>query len=272
MPCTIDVSSLFSSVSGGDSLRVYCFSFLLFCCLERTWPVLLTKPALIEALRNPDGEVRGLAAWQLVEMKAEDSLPQILQAVRDERDNRTKVDLASAAAYLGAKEGTVALEDICHDSSAPGWVRTDAARHLFDLQDRACLSDLWKLMDSRTEADTRIAAINLVSRLYDRTASESAQVERFTLEALDDSDTHLRLYAATILADLRDTTAIPYLRMAIQVEKEDVVKSQMENFTPQPACAQAFGLARRSTRTSNTGRIRARLARRLRPGKAWRTW
>src|ERR1700733_6648711 len=50
----------------------------------------LTEAALIEALRNPDGEVRGLAAWQLFEMKAEDSLPQILQAVRGGRDGGTR--------------------------------------------------------------------------------------------------------------------------------------------------------------------------------------
>jgi len=161
-------------------------------------------------------------------MKAEDSLPLILQAVRDERDSKTKVNLASAAAELGAKEGTVALEEICHDSGVPGWVRTDAARHLFDHQDRACLPDLWRLVDSGAEADTRIAAINLVSNLGDRTAFESAQIMHFTLEALDDPDIHLRLFAAITLADLRDTTAIPYLRMAIQVEMEDVLKSQME--------------------------------------------
>ena len=187
-----------------------------------------TKPALIEALRNPDGEVRGLAAWQLFEMKAEDSLPQILQAMRNERDGATKVNLASAAAYLGAKEGTTALEGICHDSSEHDWVRTDAARHLFDLHDRACLPDLWKLMVSGNVSYTRVAAISLVSQLLDRTASESAQVERSTLEALDDSDAYLRGYAAITLGDLRDTTAIPYLRMAIQVEKEDTIKSQME--------------------------------------------
>ena len=188
----------------------------------------LIKPALIEALRNPDGEVRGLAAWQLLEMKAEDSLPQILQAVRDERDGATKVSLASAAAYLGAKEGTTALEGICHDSSEHDWVRTDAARHLFDLGDRACLPDLWKLMESGNVSYTRVAAISLVSQLHDRTASESAQVERSTLEALDDSNAYLRGYAAVMLGNLRDTTAIPYLRMAIQVEKEDTIKSQME--------------------------------------------
>jgi hypothetical protein len=50
----------------------------------------LTKQALIEALRNPDNEVRGLAAWQLLEMKAYGALPQILQAVRDERDAKTQ--------------------------------------------------------------------------------------------------------------------------------------------------------------------------------------
>jgi HEAT repeat protein len=154
----------------------------------------LTEPALIEALLNPDNEVRGLAAWQLLEMKAGDSLPQILQAVRDERDARTRADIAAAAAHLGATEGTAALEEICHDSSVLGWVRTDAARHLFNLHNRACLPDLWQLMDSGVEADTRIAAINLVSNLIDRTALESAQIMRFTLEALDDPDIQLRLW------------------------------------------------------------------------------
>jgi HEAT repeat protein len=188
----------------------------------------LTKPALIEALRNPDKEVRGLAAWQLLEMKAEDSLPQILQAVRDERDGATKINLASAAAYLGGRDGTAALEGICHDSGEPDWVRTDAARHLFDLHDRACLPDLWRLMDSGNESYTRIGAISLVSQLHDLTASESARIERVAFETLNDPDMRVRWYAAVTLGNLRDATAIPYLRMAIQAEKEEDIKSQME--------------------------------------------
>src|SRR5579871_6048193 len=72
----------------------------------------LTKPALIEALRNPDKEVRGLAAWQLLEMKEDDSLPMILQAVRDERDSQTKINLASAAASMGSQEARAVLEGI----------------------------------------------------------------------------------------------------------------------------------------------------------------
>jgi HEAT repeat protein len=188
----------------------------------------LTRPALIEALRNADSEVRGLAAWQLVEMKATDTLPQILQAMRDEKDGRTKVNLASASAYLGSQEGIGVMEGICHDSSEHGWVRTDAARHLLDLHNRACLPDLWQLMDSGGEAGTRISAINLVEGLHDRTASESAQLLRFTLEALNAPEINLRLFAASTLAGLKDTAAIPYLRSAIQVEKEDIVRAQME--------------------------------------------
>ena len=188
----------------------------------------LTEPALIEALRNTDGEVRGLAAWQLLEIKAVDSLPQILLAARDERDGRTKVNLASAAAHLGSKEGLAAVRAVCHDSSVQGWVRTDAARHLFDLHDRSCLPDLWQLMDSG-ESDTRISAINLVEQLDGRTAVESARLLHFTLDALNDPDIQLRLFAASTLSGLRDVAAIPNLRTAIQLEKEEVVKSRMED-------------------------------------------
>jgi HEAT repeat protein len=189
----------------------------------------LTEPALTEALRNPDGEVRGLAAWQLQEIKAMDSLPQILQAVRDERDSRTRVNLASAAAYLGSKEGLAALEVVCHDSSVPGWVRTDAARHLFDLHDRSCLPDLWQLMDSGVESGTRISAIQVVAQLDNRTVVESARLLHFTLDALNDPDIQLRLFAAEVLGGMKDIAAIPNLRTAIQLEKEEVVKSRMED-------------------------------------------
>jgi hypothetical protein len=83
-------------------------------------------------------------------------------------------------------------------------------------------------MESGNESDTRIGAISLVSQLHDLTASESARIERVAFEALNDPDVRVRLYAAVTLGNLRDATAIPYLRMAIQTEKEDDIKSQME--------------------------------------------
>jgi HEAT repeat protein len=64
--------------------------------------IALTKSALLEALQNPDAEVRGLAAWQLAETKQKDCLPQILRAARDEKNPDTRVNIASAAGNLGS--------------------------------------------------------------------------------------------------------------------------------------------------------------------------
>jgi HEAT repeat protein len=191
--------------------------------------IALANPALVEALRNPDKEVRGLAAWQLAETKDKDSLPQILQAVQSEKDARAIVNLASAAAHLGSSEGIAALEAVCHDSSVPDLVRSDAARHLFDQNNRACLPDLWKMMEPGAAPDSRISAISLVSQLQDKTAYETEQVVRFTIYALNDPEIRLRLFAAPTLATMKAKSAIPYLETAIRREREDVVRSQKES-------------------------------------------
>ncbi|HVG26873.1 MAG TPA: HEAT repeat domain-containing protein [Acidobacteriaceae bacterium] len=188
----------------------------------------LTKPALVEALRNPDKEVRGLAAWELLEMKANDSLPQILQAMRDEKDPATEVNLASAAAHFGANEGTAELVKVCGDPALPGSVRVDAARHLFDLKDRSCMSDLLKLINSASDGGTRETALNLVSQRPDLTKLEIAQMMPVSLEMLRAKEPHFRYKGAVFLSNLGDPNAISYLRTAIQVEPEESVKSQMQ--------------------------------------------
>ena len=189
----------------------------------------LNKPALIEALQNANGEVRGLAAWELLKEKANDTLPQILQAVRDERNPATKVNLASAAAAFGSEEGTATLAKLCHDSALPGYVRTDAARHLLDDEkDRSCLHDLLTMMTSANDAGTRVQTMSMVAQLPHLTELEAAELLRCTLEALRDPDLSLRLYATVILTAWRDLKAIPYLRTAIQVEQDQTIRSQME--------------------------------------------
>lgn len=189
----------------------------------------LTQSALVEALRNPDKEVRGLAAWQLLETKANDSLPQIMQALRDESDPATKVNLASAAAYFGAKEGTAELAKVCHESGLPASARIDAARHLFDLKDHSCMPDLLKLITSASDSETRVMVLNLVSPRPGLTPAERAQMTRVSVEMLRDKQPRYRLKAAVFLANLHDTNAIPYLRRAIQVERDEPIRSQMQS-------------------------------------------
>ena len=188
----------------------------------------LSKPALIEALQNPNEGVRGLAAWQLLEEKADDTLPQILQAVRDERNPGTKVNLAAAAAAFGSKEGAAALAALCHDSALPGYVRTDAARHLVhDEKDRSCVADLITMMASAADPETRVQTMNMLSQMTHLTEFESAEVLRYTLEALREPDLSLRLNAISALTALRDRKAIPYLRAAVQVEQDQTIRLQM---------------------------------------------
>ena len=191
--------------------------------------IALTKAALLEALQNSNAEVRGLAASQLAETKQKDCLPQILQAARDETDVRTKVSLASAAGNLGSTEGDALLESICKDSSVAGWTRTDAARNLFNDHDRACMPELWQLMEPGVDADTRVQAITLVAQRGDLTAEELDRILRATMTAMSDSNVQLRFYATAMLQRLKDARAIPALRTAIQVEKDATIRSMMES-------------------------------------------
>jgi HEAT repeat protein len=189
----------------------------------------LTKPALLEALQNPNAQVRGLAAWQLAETKQKDCLPQILQAARNEKEAQTKIDLAAAAGNLGSQEGDAVLESVCKDSSVAAATRFDAARHLFDDQDRACMPELWHLMEPGFEPDVRTNAMMLLAYRHDRSPEESTRLLQSTLAALTDPDISLRLYSVDTLRVLRDVRAIPPLRTAMQVEKEEVVRSSMES-------------------------------------------
>jgi HEAT repeat protein len=72
--------------------------------LERHY-IQATRPALIDALRNPDKEVRVLAAAELAEMIDSDALPQITQAAHMEQDPVTQMRIAAAASWLGSRKG-----------------------------------------------------------------------------------------------------------------------------------------------------------------------
>src|SRR5271154_5471347 len=62
-----------------------------FAALERLH-IGLTESALLDALQNPDGEVRSLAAAQLAAMDDHPALRQIVQAIVNERDPQVQVN------------------------------------------------------------------------------------------------------------------------------------------------------------------------------------
>lgn len=189
----------------------------------------ITQTALIEALQNPDKEVRGLAAAELAEMKVSDALPYIIQAAQDERDPQTQVNIAAAASWLGSAEGLTMLRSVCRDSNLSAYLRLDAISNVFFARDHSCFPELVEMMQQTSETDVRIGALSLASQIEQKTENESNVVLSVALEALKDQDLRIRLYASEALRWMNATTAIPALRRAIGQETEDVVRQQMES-------------------------------------------
>ena len=60
----------------------YCEPLETFVHALQRYHIEITRPALVEALKNPKQEVRGLAAAELAEMQVFDALPYIIQRRR----------------------------------------------------------------------------------------------------------------------------------------------------------------------------------------------
>jgi hypothetical protein len=86
--------------------------------LLRRHNIELTQSALIAALKNPDPEVRDLAAQKLAEDKATEAIPAIMQALSSEKVPQTRMNVAFALAVMGESVGFDTLEDNCKNSNA----------------------------------------------------------------------------------------------------------------------------------------------------------
>jgi HEAT repeat protein len=191
--------------------------------------VALTKPALIDALRNPDKEVRGLAAAELAELKATDSLPEIMRAAEIEQDTVTKVNIAAAATWLGSTDALNMLKRVCGDTTLPPYARQNAARNVFDRSDHACFSAVADMMLPSEDPDTRIGALYLLSQLHDRTEDESNRVLQLLAASLNDPDLRIRLKTCQGLRWLNNPEAITPLRNALATEREEIVRAEMQS-------------------------------------------
>ena len=191
--------------------------------------VAVTEPALVDALRNPDKEVRGLAAAELAELKATDSLREIMHAAEIEKDTLTKVNIAAAATWLGSPDGLNLLKRVCVDSTLPPYARLNAARNVFDKGDHTCFTAVADMMLPSADLDTRIGALYLLSQLHDRTEDESRRVLQLLVAALTDPDLRMRLETCQGLRWLNNPGTITPLRNALATEREEIVRTQMQS-------------------------------------------
>ncbi len=214
-----------------------CFFLLRVVSLSQAPPTILqalqerhvdtSRAGLVEALHGSDKAVRGLAAAELAERKDTEALPMIVRAAQQERDGQTRLNLASAATWMGSPNGLLLVKDLCNDRSQSSWIRTNAARTAFERHDHDCFPALVEMMRSG-ETGARIEAMSAASQIHSMTDVERKTVLELSAAALADPDVGMRLQASQALRWLNREEGMVPLRKAIARESEESVRSQME--------------------------------------------
>lgn len=190
----------------------------------------LTQSALLAALKNPDPEVRDLAANKLAEDGATEAIPAIMQALASEKVPWTRMNIAFALASMGESIGFVTLQDNCKNKEMSGNVRSRSAEYLlrFNHDSATCLSGVLDLLKGGSNGD-RILAAELLPRYRNLSVEDSEKVFAGLVEALHASGPAVRIAAGQALADLADKRGIAELERAAVDEQEEVVRLRLED-------------------------------------------
>jgi HEAT repeat protein len=183
----------------------------------------LTEPDLLAALKNPDPEIRSLAAAQLAATDDHSALKYMITAFQDERDPQVQVNIAGAATWLGSSLAIEQLKNICKDINQPSTARLDAARYISNKQLPDCFSAVREIARNDQDATTRALAITAATSY--RSQSDGAQ--KIAVQALNDLDPTVRITAADSLRSLRTTDAIPALKSALPGEGDETAREHL---------------------------------------------
>lgn len=180
----------------------------------------LTEPDLLAALKNPDPEIRSLAAAQLAAADDHPALKYMITAFQDERDPQAQVNIAGAATWLGSNIAVEQLKTICKDVNQPSTARLDAARYISNKQLSDCFPAVREI--ARSDQDPTIRVLAITAALSYHGQSDAAQ--KIAAQALSDIDPTVRITAADSLRHLRATDAIPALQSGLQSEGDETTR------------------------------------------------
>jgi HEAT repeat protein len=192
--------------------------------------IAIKQPELLRALKNPDAEVRYLAALKLGELRATDAVPKLLDALNAEKVEVTKVNIGLALAELGSDDGFTALEEGCKNSNWGAQARLQAAEYLDDLRpDRnLCLNSILDLAET-APAGYRIQALSMLPKLQGISPSDRQRAFDIVIKSLSASEPAVRIAASGAAVEIGNEAAIPALQKAIAEEPEKDIRSQIEH-------------------------------------------
>ena len=185
--------------------------------------IALTEAALIAALRDPDGEVRSLAAAQLAAMDDHPALTAILSAMETEIDLQVQVNLAGAATWLDSRRALDRLQLLCQNLNVPSTARLDAARYVSNKNLPTCYSSVEQIEQDAQSASIRILALE--AAMDYRGQGDRAQA--LAVSALTDRDPTVRIAATEVLKSMHATGAVDAMRRAMQTEGDDTVREHL---------------------------------------------
>lgn len=188
----------------------------------------LNKSALVAALRDTDPEVRSLAAAELAEERAMDTVLSIEEALDREDVPTAKINIAAALAHLGEQRGTEILKEACSESGNPEPMKMLATRYLLDFGNPYCIAAEYEALRNESDQDSRIQALGLVSKFGGISPADKTELVNLSVQALNDPSAGVRISAGDALAKLGDSSATPYLQRAAADERDKEVRSQLD--------------------------------------------
>ncbi len=183
----------------------------------------LTEPDLLAALKNPDPEIRSLAAAQLAAADDHPALKYMITAFQDERDPQVQVNIAGAATWLGSNIAVEQLKTICKDVNQPSTARLDAARYISHRQLPDCFPAVRQI--ARDDQDATVRVLAIIAAVNYRGQSDGAQ--KIAVQALTDIDPTVRITATDSLRSMRVTDAIPALQSGLQSEGDETAREHL---------------------------------------------
>ncbi len=209
--------------------------------------ILLTIPALVSALKNSDPLIRGLAAFELSQLKAVNAIPSLRSALTAETEPRARMDIAYSLILLGDVSGLPALEQACDNSSMAYWLRVQAADYMLraNYPTESCRKSLLALLQSRVDSDSEAEVIQFLPNYRGLSEGETQKMIEVVKEFLTDPVLRVRSLASHSLAELGDKSVIPYLeemaarkenqpfRREIEADIKWLQKKEMQSPVPQ---------------------------------------
>jgi len=191
----------------------------------------LAREALVRGLRDPNAQVRSMAADELAKQGEKEAIPAIQEALSSEKEVGTRVLMANALLKLGLDAGATELRAVCEGESASYHARLVAAADLLSAGDATCrdqVSDMVRSMaslGSGAREDMLIYGLTLfVGRFAPMFGPKAAEVRETAATLLRDGRRGVRMAASNALAEHGDARSLEELQQAAAAETSDITR------------------------------------------------